>query len=91
MCMFCIWVYTLVDTPQCHKLCNELGRVVTYGLPSLSSTTPGGNFVPSGSVFDPLGPAVALMLGLYYPLFCFYRRLIIRIELKCRCGTKVDG
>lgn len=62
MCMFCIWVYTLVDTPQYHKLCNGLGRVVTYGLPSLSSTIPGGNFVPSGSVFDPLDPAVALML-----------------------------
>jgi hypothetical protein len=45
----------------------EPGGVNTYGLPSLSKTTPGGSCVPPGSVFDPLGPAVALMSSVFFP------------------------
>lgn len=64
---------------------NEPARVLTYGLPSLSRTTPGGSFVPSGSVFDPLGPAVALMLSVF-SLLC----ILPLYQLKLECWTSVE-
>lgn len=64
---------------------NEPARVLTYGLPSLSRTTPGGSFVASGSVFDPLGPAVALMLSVF-SLLC----ILPLYQLKLECWTSVE-